>query len=64
MKNKIYFIDADQYYPVGSAGAVVIAKTAKRALELTSGLLKPSNPKCIGTTGKKEGVLFENTTNY
>lgn len=66
MKNKIYFVDADPLWPVGNAGAVIIAADIKRAAEIAStlGLYKEKKPTPIGTSSLKEQVIFYNTGNY
>jgi hypothetical protein len=64
--NKIYLITADQYWPVGNAGAIVIAESRERAMTLVFelGLLNPSVTRCIGSSKLKEQVVFSNSTNY
>ena len=64
--NGVYLISADQYWPVGNAGAVVIAKSKKDAsfVASTLGLNNPSEPKLIGRTKLSERTIFHNTTNY
>ena len=64
--NNIYFVDASPHWPVGNAGAVVIAKNKKRVTELLEncGLYKPEEPKPIGISRLKEQVVFYNNGNY
>jgi hypothetical protein len=63
----IYFINAEMIYPVGDAGAVVIADNPEEALQLTKGLKNPAPPIHIGVAAKHfttAQVVFINTTDY
>lgn len=64
----IWFVNADIHWPVGNAGAIVIAEDKKIASNLTAdlGLLNSREPVKIGVAvkGQKEGVLFYNIADY
>lgn len=66
ISNGIYLIKADQFWPIGNAGAVIIAKSKKDAsfIASTLGLNNPSEPKLIGRSKLSERTIFSNTTNY
>ncbi len=66
MKNKIYFISADIIWPVGNAGAIIVAKNPKAAVKLADGegLHNAAKPKQIGVTNMKAQVIFSNNTEY
>lgn len=63
----IYFVQGQEIYPVGTAGAVVIAWDTEEALNLAKTLLNPQPPIFIGTAAKhftKSKVVMLNSTDY
>ena len=64
---KIWFIKARPHWPVGNAGAVVVASTSKEAEALgsTLGSLDAEKPVALGSTSSnKARVVFFNTGDY
>lgn len=65
----IWHIDASPVWPVGNAGAVIVASTAKEAVKLgeSKGLYKASAPIKVGfacSKYKRAEVIFSNTGDY
>lgn len=70
MKLYIYYVKAHPHWPVGEAGAVVIAANKENAVRVSKSedydLLKAEPPVLIGTAakGEKERIVFINDGNY
>lgn len=61
----VWWIPAEALWPVCEAGAVVIARTPKRALALVPELYKPGKPEKIGNAfAIVERVVNSNNGQY
>ena len=67
MKLNIYFIKAEPIWPVGNAGAVVIAETPEKAFAMSNDLYNAEPPILLGQANAsydKPQIIFSNNGDY